>query len=63
MTRLLTQSEVAELLCLSERSLERMRVAGNGPSFVKANRSVRYRTEDVEKWVAARVVSNTSQEM
>jgi excisionase family DNA binding protein len=63
MLRLLTQSETAKLLRLSERTLERLRVSGGGPAFVKAGRAVRYREIDLEEWVSARVVSSTSQEM
>jgi excisionase family DNA binding protein len=59
-TQLLDQREAAKLLRLSERTLERLRVAGGGPN-VKAGRSVRYRECDLEAWIAARVVSNTSQ--
>lgn len=61
MQRLLTQAEAAELLCLSERTLERLRVTGTGPRFVRLGRSVRYRLADVEAWVTARVVGSTSQ--
>lgn len=63
MVRLLTQSDAAKLLRLSERTLERLRLTGGGPPFVKANRSVRYRESDLEQWIAARVVSSTSQEV
>jgi excisionase family DNA binding protein len=61
MLRLLTQSEAARVLRLSERTLERLRLQGGGPLYVKAGRSVRYRETDLEAWIAARVVSNTSQ--
>jgi hypothetical protein len=61
MLRLLTQSETAEVLRLSERTLERLRVTGGGPLYVKCGRGVRYREVDLEAWVATRVVSNTSQ--
>jgi excisionase family DNA binding protein len=37
---LLTQAECAELLRLSERTLERWRVAGGGVPFVKLGRRV-----------------------
>jgi len=60
MLRLLTQVEAARLLQLSERTLERLRVSGAGPRFVKAGRSVRYREIDLEAWIAGRVVSSTS---
>ena len=61
MVRLLTQSDVAKLLRLSERTLERLRLQGGGPLYVKAGRTVRYRESDIEAWVSARVVSSTSQ--
>ena len=61
MIRLLTQRQAANLLCLSERTLERLRLQGGGPLYVKAGRAVRYRETDLEAWIAARVVSNTSQ--
>jgi hypothetical protein len=59
--QLLKQSEAATALRLSERSLERMRLQGAGPLFVKAGRSVRYRLSDLETWIAARVVASTSE--
>ena len=62
MTALLTQREAAQALRLSERTLERMRVAGNGPRFVRiSRRSIRYPQQYVDAYVAARVVSSTSQ--
>ena len=62
MVRLLTQSDAAKLLRLSERTLERLRVTGGGPKFIKAGRSVRYREADLEAWIDARVVNSTSEE-
>lgn len=61
MQALLTQRKAAALLCLSERTLERHRVAGTGPPYVRAGRSVRYRETDLETWIASRVVRSTSQ--
>ena len=62
MQPLLTQDEAAELLKLSVRTVERLRVSGRGPKFLKILRSVRYRPADVEAWLAARIVSSTSEE-
>jgi excisionase family DNA binding protein len=62
MLRLLTQVEAARLLQLSERTLERLRLTGGGPLFVKAGRSVRYRETDLERWIDGRVVNSTSEE-
>ena len=61
MQALLTQREAARALRLSERTLERLRVAGYGPRFVRAGRLVRYREGDLEAWVASRLVTSTSQ--
>jgi len=58
---LLTQREAALVLRLSERTLERWRVSGIGPRFVRLNHSIRYRPEDLDAHVAARVVGSTSQ--
>ena len=60
MVRLLTQRDAATLLRLSERTLERLRLQGGGPLYVKAGRVVRYREADLEEWIDARVVSSTS---
>ena len=59
-TQLLDQREAARLLNLSIRTMERMRLQGGGPLYVKCGRSVRYRTSDIEAWIAARVVDSTS---
>ena len=61
MPSLLTQREAAAVLCLSERTLERLRVAGTGPRYVKLGRRVAYREADLEAWIAARVVGSTSE--
>jgi len=62
MVRLLTQAEASRLLRLSERTLERLRLQGGGPLYVKAGRAVRYRECDLEAWIAQRVVNSTSVE-
>jgi predicted DNA-binding transcriptional regulator AlpA len=62
MSPLLTQRQTALLLRLSERTLERHRVAGTGPLFVRAGRVVRYRESDLEAWIGSRVVGSTSEE-
>jgi excisionase family DNA binding protein len=59
-TQLLDQREAARLLNLSIRTMERMRLQGGGPLYVKCGRSVRYRTSDIEAWIAERIVSSTS---
>lgn len=61
MTACLTQREAAALLRLSERTLERFRVTGDGPKFVKAGRRVLYRQSDLDEWITARVCGSTSE--
>ena len=57
----LTQKEVAAYLRLSERTLERHRIAGTGPAFVKLGRRVVYRRSDVDRWAEDRTVLSTSE--
>jgi predicted DNA-binding transcriptional regulator AlpA len=61
MQPLLTQRQAAEMLALSERTLERFRTSGMGPKFVRLGHSVRYRLVDVEAFIASRVVGSTSE--
>ena len=49
---LLTQKRLSELIDVSERTLERWRVEGAGPAFVKAGRRVLYQSSDIEAWLA-----------
>jgi predicted DNA-binding transcriptional regulator AlpA len=51
----LTTIEVAEMLRISRRTLERMRVEGTGPRFLKVGPGKRsrviYRQQDVSEWI------------
>ena len=49
---LLTASEAARALRLSERTLERLRCSGLGPKFIKLKRRVLYQQSDLSEWVA-----------
>lgn len=57
----LTNSEAAEYLRLSPRTLEKLRVVGGGPPFRKFGRRVVYAFSEVEAWANARSFDNTSQ--
>ena len=62
MLALLRQREAANLLSLSERSLERLRCSGGGPKYVRLSRGrIAYREEDLREWIAKRLVSSTSE--
>ena len=59
---LMNERQAASILCYSVRALQNWRHRGGGPDFVKvSSRSVRYRRADLDKWIADRTVSNTSQ--
>ncbi|MFC3444402.1 helix-turn-helix domain-containing protein [Sphingobium rhizovicinum] len=57
----LTNSEAAEFLRLSPRTLEKQRVVGGGPPFRKFGRRVLYAQSDLQKWAEDRRFDNTSQ--
>jgi Helix-turn-helix domain len=61
MTSLLNQRDAAAVLRLSERTLERLRLTGGGPVYVKAGRRVLYREPDLQAWIASRVRGSTSE--
>jgi predicted DNA-binding transcriptional regulator AlpA len=49
----LTTKEVAARVHLSEGALEKMRVTGGGPIFLKLGKAVRYERMAVEAWLDA----------
>ena len=56
----LTTREAAHYLCLSFRTLEKMRLTGNGPRFRKHGRYVRYHIADLDAWSEGRRQNSTS---
>lgn len=56
----LTTREAAHYLNLSYRTLEKMRLTGNGPRFRKHGRYVRYHIADLDVWSEGRRQSSTS---
>jgi predicted DNA-binding transcriptional regulator AlpA len=59
--RLLTEAQVSEILGRGVPTLQKDRVAGTGPQFIKMGRLVRYRPSDVQAWLAKRVRQSTSE--
>lgn len=57
---MLNADEVAEILGTTTGRLANMRSAGIGPAWVKVGVSVRYRTEELEAWIAASTVRPAS---
>lgn len=58
----LTEAEAARLLRISERSLQRWRVEGGGPRYVRAGRRVLYRRSDLEGWAEGRTFAHSAAE-
>ena len=56
----LTQEEAAAYIRLSPRTLERHRVAGTGPRFIKAGRRVLYRRDALDDWTTERTFTSTA---
>jgi hypothetical protein len=58
---LLTARETAKHLRCSERKLERHRLVGDGPPFVKIGAAIRYPLSELEKWLAEHMHRSTSE--
>jgi Helix-turn-helix domain len=58
---LLTAREASAFTRLSMRTLERMRLVGDGPAYCKLRRTIRYKKEDLERWLTDRTVRSTSE--
>lgn len=56
----MSQDPAAEFLQLSPRTLERLRVEGRGPAFLKFGSRVMYSREDLVKWAEAQRRASTS---
>ncbi len=59
-TRMMTTGDAAAYLGLSASYLNKMRVTGGGPVFLKLSRAVRYRHADLDVWISSRRHSSTS---
>ena len=59
---LLSPEQAANYLLLSISTLARMRIAGNGPTFVRVSpQRVGYRVSDLDKYLDGRTRTSTSQ--
>ena len=57
-------SEAASYVKLAPVTLERYRLTGEGPDFLRiGKKAIRYRRVDLDEWLASRLVSSTSQEV
>jgi predicted DNA-binding transcriptional regulator AlpA len=58
--KVVTTAEAARVLGLSESTLAKLRLNGNGPIYCKLGRRVVYRTADLEQWLQSRTARDTS---
>ncbi len=56
----ITQGQLADRWGISRSSLERWRVEGIGPAFLKIGAKVRYRLEDIEAYERSSIRKSTS---
>ena len=60
-TTYLTQKQVADLLHISTRTLERLRTEGGGPHYFKAGRRVLYSQKAIDDWLQNRSFENAGE--
>jgi excisionase family DNA binding protein len=58
---IMNTKEAAGYVRLGKPTLERFRISGDGPAYVKLGSAVRYRRCDLDAWLASRVTRSTSQ--
>lgn len=58
---ILNTREAAAYVRLGKPTMERFRISGEGPVFVKLGGAVRYRKADLETWLESRRVRSTSE--
>ena len=59
-TDILNTREAADYVRLGKPTMERFRISGEGPVFVKLGGAVRYRKADLDSWIEPRRVRSTS---
>jgi predicted DNA-binding transcriptional regulator AlpA len=60
-SELLTVQEAARWAKLSESFLNKARLAGTGPKYIRLGNAIRYRQEDLDAWAATAAASSTSE--
>lgn len=59
---LLNEDRAAEILGVSVRTLQRQRVRGDGPRYVKIGKRVLYREEDLQAYIEGSTRQSTSEQ-
>jgi predicted DNA-binding transcriptional regulator AlpA len=60
MPKVITAKVAARFVGLSESTLAKLRLNGNGPIYCKLGRRVVYRPADLEQWLQSRTARDTS---
>jgi len=58
--QVLCAREAAQFVGLSESTLAKLRLNGNGPMYCKLGRRVVYRLADLEQWLQSRTTRDTT---
>ena len=58
--KVISAKAAARFVGLSESTLAKLRLNGNGPIYCKLGRRVVYRLTDLEKWLESRTTRDTS---
>jgi predicted DNA-binding transcriptional regulator AlpA len=58
--KVVTAKVAARFVGLSESTLAKLRLNGNGPVYCKLGRRVVYRPADLEQWLQSRIARDTS---
>jgi len=59
--RRLRTRAAADYIGYSESTLEKKRLTGDGPPFIRLGRAIVYDTRDLDAWLAARRARSTSE--
>jgi excisionase family DNA binding protein len=57
MSELLTPRETARLLKVTVGALRRFRQEQRGPAFTRVGKLIRYRSEDLDRWLSRQVIA------
>jgi predicted DNA-binding transcriptional regulator AlpA len=60
--RLFSEQQAAQILRVTVKALQKWRVTGAGPRFVKMGRLVRYTEDTLEEFIQKRTVVSTSEQ-
>jgi predicted DNA-binding transcriptional regulator AlpA len=58
---LMTEQQASKFLELSPKTLQKYRMQGGGPKFIKIGRKIRYRRKHLDEWLETRTFENTGQ--